>query len=493
MFEKLINAFNLGTSTAEKDPLLPSAQIRTQEFYDLWQYDRIDIVRGIKGAGKTALYRVFKLLEEDLSKRNLFCIFGVEATGDPVFRQFRQYFSSFSSMEFENFWTLYFLTLIRDKINKDVRLRNMLTNVEEAEALEKLWQKLKIPFDKEGRGLFGIVSSIVKKFPIKKMDAGVAVTSRPDGSVTYRPEMGVEFDVDKNLSSHPAYIGDIRDVLCSLLQKNKFRIWIMLDRLDEVFQRRSAEEENGLKGLLKASYNLSQPELRIKVFLRDDIIEQLATSKDGFTAMTHVTDRASSTMRWTKDNILLLIVKRLYAIHSIAEVFPVDQEKLDRDPSYREECFYSVFPPRVGKLLTLDWIMNVLSDGKGIVTPRDVIDLFNLAKAIEFKDFQLNKSNRDFLVSPESLKNALEHLSKEKRDKFLMAEFPHMRDDILKLEGNYSIHNAQSLEHLFNTNWNKVVADFISIGLLKHDPKKASYKIPKIWLKGLRITQGKAE
>lgn len=57
-FESVIGEFNLGTSTAEKDPLLPAAEIRTQEFYDLWMYDRIDIVRGIKGAGKTALYRV---------------------------------------------------------------------------------------------------------------------------------------------------------------------------------------------------------------------------------------------------------------------------------------------------------------------------------------------------------------------------------------------------------------------------------------------------
>lgn len=37
-FESLINALNLGTSTAEKDPLLPSAQIRTQEFYDLVEH-----------------------------------------------------------------------------------------------------------------------------------------------------------------------------------------------------------------------------------------------------------------------------------------------------------------------------------------------------------------------------------------------------------------------------------------------------------------------
>ncbi|MDZ4242475.1 MAG: hypothetical protein U1D99_06600, partial [Candidatus Omnitrophota bacterium] len=95
--------------------------------------------------------------------------------------------------------------------------------------------------------------------------------------------------------------------------------------------------------------------------------------------------------------------------------------------------------------------------------------------------------------SAKSLKSALEQLSVEKRNKILMAEFPHKRDSILKLEGGYSIHSSQSLEKLFGADWKVVTNDLISIGLIKHDPKKGYYRIPKIWIKGLRITQGQAK
>ena len=86
----------------------------------------------------------------------------------------------------------------------------------------------------------------------------------------------------------------------------------------------------------------------------------------------------------------------------------------------------------------------------------------------------------------------MEHLSKDKKDKYLVAEFPHMRENILKLEGGYSIHNSTSLEKMYGESWQKVAADFIAIGLFQHDSKKAIYRIPKLFMKGLRVTQGKA-
>lgn len=67
----LLDQFNIGASTAEKDPLLEFAKIETQEFYDLYYHDRIDIIRGIKGAGKTALYRVFYFLRDYMVEKKI--------------------------------------------------------------------------------------------------------------------------------------------------------------------------------------------------------------------------------------------------------------------------------------------------------------------------------------------------------------------------------------------------------------------------------------
>lgn len=490
--ERLLIDFNLGTSTAEKDPLLEVAQIKTQEFSDLYFYDRIDIVRGIKGAGKTALYRLFYLLKEHIEKEdNLFLIFGVEASGDPVFKHFKKYFDRFNEIEFQNFWTIYFLSLIRKKINESIKLQEIITNSTDNEILDKLWSKLDVPFEDRTTSLKDVVDSIILKFSrLNKIDSQVGIGTKPDGTVTVSPGVALTFDETNDISRVPIYIGELKNTLYKMLEAQKFRVWIMLDRLDEVFPRRTNQEENGLKGLLKAAYNLSEKALRIKVFLRDDIIDQLASSKEGFTALTHVTDRASSTMLWEKEKILLLIVKRLFSHKRIQEYYGIDMDKIESDLTYMKESFYKVFPAKVDQRSTLDWIWNSLCDGKGVVTPRDVIDLFNYAKAIEYKIFQLNKTDREFLISSHSLKNALFDLSKNKKEKFLVAEFPHMRDKILKLEGKYSIHNARSMEKYFGANWQVIVSDLVSIGLLKHDPKKANYKIPKIWHKGLSIKNG---
>ena len=487
-FEFLLGEFNVGTSTAEKDPLLASAQIRTQEFSDLCYHDRIDIIRGIKGAGKTALYRVFELLKESLAKeKRLFCIFGVEATGDPVFNHFKEDLDKFSPIEFENFWLIYFLVLIRKAIDKDRELASQF-NARDLDALDKIWHRLDVPHETEDRGLFGLVEMVTKR--LKKVEGGLEFKPDPTGLLSIQPKMSAEFAGASAYSKKPIYVGDARESLCRMFKEKNLRIWIMLDRLDEVFPRRSRVEENGLKGLLRAAYNLSQSELRIKVFLRDDIIEQLGMSEEGFTALTHVTDRASPTMRWGKDNMLLLMVKRVFASPAIATHYEVDQAKLDSNIAYREECFYKVFPSHVAKSTTVDWIMSSCADGNDIVTPRDVIDLLNHAKSIEYKKFQVNKCEKEFLISQESLKGAIEVLSREKRAKFLMPEFPNLRNSIQKLEGGYSIHNSETLQELFGDGWQKIADDLRAIGLLKHDPKKAQYKIPKVWLKGLGITQG---
>ena len=100
----LLPQFDLGTSTAENDPLLEAAKIETQEFHDLYWKDRIDIIRGIKGSGKTAIYRLFSFLRDYMvEKKGLFCVFGVEPTGDPIFRLYQKEFEEFNEIEFENF------------------------------------------------------------------------------------------------------------------------------------------------------------------------------------------------------------------------------------------------------------------------------------------------------------------------------------------------------------------------------------------------------
>ena len=54
----LLENLNLGSSVAESDNSLEVARVETSAFSDLVN-DRVDLVPGTKGSGKSALFRIF--------------------------------------------------------------------------------------------------------------------------------------------------------------------------------------------------------------------------------------------------------------------------------------------------------------------------------------------------------------------------------------------------------------------------------------------------
>lgn len=55
---KLLEHIDFGSSIAEKDELLETARVETSVFTDLLN-DKVDLIPGTKGSGKSALYRIF--------------------------------------------------------------------------------------------------------------------------------------------------------------------------------------------------------------------------------------------------------------------------------------------------------------------------------------------------------------------------------------------------------------------------------------------------
>src|SRR6516164_8739696 len=55
---ELLAGLDLGSAVAESDNLLETARVETSVFDDLLA-DRVDLIPGTKGSGKTALYRIF--------------------------------------------------------------------------------------------------------------------------------------------------------------------------------------------------------------------------------------------------------------------------------------------------------------------------------------------------------------------------------------------------------------------------------------------------
>jgi hypothetical protein len=143
----LLQGLDLGSSVAESDTVLESARIETSAFSDLLS-DRVDLIPGTKGSGKSALFRIFVDFLPDilLRDRKVVVAHGIQTPGDPVFHAFIDRFSSLSEEEFVSFWCVYLVSLAHEQFIKGPRYRKFLDGASaEIQNFRVACAKAKIP------------------------------------------------------------------------------------------------------------------------------------------------------------------------------------------------------------------------------------------------------------------------------------------------------------------------------------------------------------
>ena len=134
-------------------------------------------------------------------------------------------------------------------------------------------------------------------------------------------------------------------------------------------------------------------------------------------------------------------------------------------------------------------------DGRGVVTPRDLLDLITKAKQKQQDEFnQTPASESPWLIGSKAIQYGLEELSKHKRATYLRAEFPHLWMHIEKFEGGKTEYDSASLQNLLAKNWADICDDLVSIGVLgkRVRDREITYWFPYVYRKGLNLTQGRA-
>ncbi len=501
----LLRNLDLGYSVAEEDTLLEAARIETSAFTDLLN-DRVDLVPGTKGSGKSALFRIFVDFLPDtlLRDRKVVVAHGIQAPGDPVFHAFTDWFSKLSEDEFVSFWCIYLVSLAHEQFIKGARYREFLEGAStEIDKFRLACANAKIPEIHAKKSLKDIL----------EWSLHVLASWRP--KLSYRPPGdGGEVELDlfgwrledrsekiEETSEHslPKYVNDIKQSLEGVLEASHLSLWLMVDRLDEIFPRRSDMERAALRGLLRAMRYFASANIRLKVFLRDDMLEQVVRTEEGFTALTHVTARQADTLRWTQDQILAMVVKRFLANDNLVAYLEINRDQLEASAAYRAECFNKIFPPTVFKGTrqspTIRWIYNRCADGRGVVTPRDVLDLLIRARQ---KQQDISAADQegasDSIIGATAIQYGFEELSTRKRETYLQAEFPHLWNDIEKFSGGKTDYNASTLQGLLGPGWKATAENLLAIGFFSRGEKggEAVYSIPFLYRHGMNLTQGKA-
>ena len=125
----MLKDLDLGSSVAETDGLLEPARVETSVFSDLLA-DRVDLVPGTKGSGKSALYRIFVdfLPGWLVEQRKIVIAHGVQSHGDSVFHAFSDRFDQLSEADFVNFWCIYLVSLAHEHFIKDPKYARFLSD-----------------------------------------------------------------------------------------------------------------------------------------------------------------------------------------------------------------------------------------------------------------------------------------------------------------------------------------------------------------------------
>jgi hypothetical protein len=494
---------DLGSSIAEQDDLLGAARVETSVFFDLLT-DRVDLVPGTKGSGKSALYRIFvEILAPVLLAQNQVVIaHGVQSHGDNVFMAFHDRFERLTEDEFVDFWCIYLASLAHEQFVKSPRFADRLEPAKtEVDRFRSACAAARIPEIAAPKSLRDILEWVLNALP------------RPR-KLTYIPPDGsrIELDLfgeaavpsaegDENVSDRlPRYVGQVKEALEAVLARSGLRLWLMVDRLDELFPRRSDVETRALRGLLRTLRIFESKEIRVKVFLRDDILEQVTSTGEGFTALTHVTARKAATLRWLEDDVLTLIVNRLFVSDALRTLLSVETSSLRGSRDSRREAFYKVFPDTVysppNQSATLRWIVSHTADGKGVVTPRDVIELLTAAKQRQIEEFRQDPDGTtDYVIGSAAVRFGLETLSINKRDTVLRAELPHLWPYIERFIGQKTEYSERAIRQLIGDRSEPVIKDLVSIGFVTESrvAGERSYKIPFLYRRGLELTQGRQE
>ncbi|MDD2807134.1 MAG: hypothetical protein PHW95_01255 [Patescibacteria group bacterium] len=518
--EKIIQDIQVGNSVAENDFLLDDARVDTPIFLDVWN-DKYDIIPGRKGAGKTAMFKILSSLSDFILRdRRIVILTGVDTAGEPVFNEFKNDFDKFSEDDFENFWKLYFVALIYNDFIKNDKFEAGLSNcASEIFDFKKKCEQVGIPEIPAIQDKKQIIKWILNRFPaIKKVKTSTVADIQNPTLIVQSLELEFKDKEPLRKSANtqpPLYVKYIGQSIGKILNKSNYGIWIILDRLDEVFSRYSSTEFNGLRGLLKAykSFDLgSENKFRIKIFLRDDIKFFLTDAKiykkffgkrhiPPLSAATHIFSRESQTLSWSIDEIEQLILNRLLLSIDLLEYLGITRREnnLSKDAikdtvsqtlrikKKRSEYWDKIFPKKIQSTDSLKWIFTRLSDSNGIVTPRSVIDLLEASLMHLKKKALIDFEDQSHIFTQDSLKEGMDIASKYKLERDIYNEFPREQQNIKKLTDGKPKLSRKDLKELYGDDWESVLESLKRIGILKYIKSSNLYSVVFLYRPGLGI------
>lgn len=494
--QELLKQMTFGARVAEDETAeLAKYFVETDQWSRIFNGD-VDIIRGEKGAGKSAIYSLLTTRNDRLFFRGILLATAERPRGATVFRDLITEPPT-TEQEFVSLWKLYIVTLIGQKLSESTRFAEA-----SAQRLIKLLrdsEMLEAEFDL-GRTFKRVRAYVSRFFNPKQIEGAVTVdpmTFIPTVSAKITP--GEPSSAERKLGFMS--MDELASVANQALSEAGYKIWILLDRLDVAFAESHELERNALRALFRVYRDFGNLDaIKLKIFLRSDIWNRIV--EGGFREASHITKVAI--LDWTDGAILNLIIKRLLNNRVLATEFGLDTQQILKNSQIQEVTFKRFFPSQVEqgskKRGTFDWIISRCADATGKTAPREIIHLLNSAREEEIKRLELGGSppEGDALFDRSVFKPALAEVSGARLVQTIYAEYAELKQYIERLDGEKTEQTAESLAMLWNLptmGASEIAGKLVGIGFfqVRGSRDRPTYWVPFLYRDVLSMSQGLAD
>ncbi len=466
--KKILNELKLAATAQELEPENISEIFQRTEDFPKFLSNRIWLIRGAKGTGKSLLFRLFveqptaakELAQSDVNLDHVHFV-----PGHGQLKVLSTILDRFDLQSYEdqvgiNDWQFFWL---------NYALLQLCHHLSELRSLPGLDEKLVALSNQETPAHSDIVTWMVER----------------SNSPTKKPQAADELRL-----------------IDRVLQEKNQVVWLLYDELDagfgsspEDYTRRRRSLESLLAWWLESGTNLKQ--IVPKIFLREDIWKQF-----NFTNTGHYSGR-SLELRWEEVDLWRLVLRQALTnssslSKSLGEKLGVTVERLDIiGLEQLRQSLYPLWGERMGsgnKAYTYNWVITRITDGQKNCFPRSLILLLEEAVKIE-KGFSTEYS-LDITLRPKALINAFPSVSQQRVDE-VRNEYPELKDFLERLQGERSPINEDRLSEIWNLQGGELslrIQDMVDAGILiersrPKDPPPRTYTVTELYLYGLGMVR----
>ncbi|MGD9656912.1 MAG: hypothetical protein AB7U61_04605 [Methylocystis sp.] len=491
--KELLRHISFGSQVAEDERReLATYFVETDQWRRIAN-NEIDIIRGEKGSGKSAIYSLLTERESIFFQRKTILVAGENPRGDTVFRGLVTEPPA-SEAEFIILWKLYIIAIIA----KDMRKNNIIGEA----------RKVYLLLEDEGllesdNSLSSLLAAVQRKVRALMRSLKIENDTTVD-ELTGLPKLETKISIGEPLPEAKRRgslsLDDMLSALSAELVRQNYNVWVMLDRLDVAFTENHDLEANALRALMRVYGDLKGfDNIYMKIFIREDIWKRI--TEGGFREASHIVRYVL--LDWNTSSLLNLLMKRVLSNNEIVDQFNINRDDVLSNVANQERLFETLFPSQIEqgpqKAKTLKWMITRCADGTKKTAPRELIHLLNCLREEEAKRLEqggmLPPGNE--LFDRSVFKKALPIVSKARLNQYLYAEYPQERSIVSQLDGQKTEQTPRSLSDLWGCTDVQAISkarNLVELGFFEERGTRdaPTFWVPFLYRDALNMIQGKA-